>query len=583
MLPPSAQLRRLGAVVPAPEDADLLRRFVADRDEPAFEELLRRHGPSVMCVCRTMTGDPHDADDAFQATFLVLARKANRVHPAAMLGAWLFGVAVRAGRAARSRSARIRSRETNVSVMPDVAASTTEPADPETVQAVLEEVAKLSDPYRSAVILCELEGRPRTAAARALGIPEGTLSSRLAAARKILAARLRRRGVTASVVSLAFSSSVSAVSADQSRRALAAALGSAPAAITTLSNGVIKDMTKRFFTVSLALVVLAMGALAVRVVVAMNPASLPSAPAGAAATESPAASKATTDGWLLLWCGGEPVILRPDGTGLQDLPPTGFQGASGSARFSPDGKRFAYACEEQPKPVGSPARYELYLRERDGKGLGARFAFQAHAVCWSADGKHLFGHQTVFEPGGLTFQNWEADSETGKRTTLPISRKHALLDRSPDGRHYLAIDSEVPDNRTPRLWLLRTDGSPVAPVSVERDTVSAARFSADGRMILVAVSRPQEEGKPVGPALQRVAMKDLADSTIDFLPSGTRVEDICGSPDGTKVAYTWWKDQPNGVPASKYEYHLTICDLQGENAKVLYTRKGTALGSVDWR
>lgn len=184
---------------PPPTDADLLGRFAASRDEDAFRELVRRHGPAVLAVCRRVAGNRDDADDAFQATFLVLARKPGRVRAGSPLGGWLYGVAVRAARKAVARTARRRGRETAAGELPEVP-DRPPASDPETVRAVLEEVARLSDPYRAAVVLCELEGRPRAAAARELGIAEGTLSSRLAAARKRLARRFRDRGLAPAVL-----------------------------------------------------------------------------------------------------------------------------------------------------------------------------------------------------------------------------------------------------------------------------------------------------------------------------------------------------------------------------------------------
>ncbi|HEX4610031.1 MAG TPA: sigma-70 family RNA polymerase sigma factor, partial [Urbifossiella sp.] len=172
---------------PPPADADLLGRYAGTRDEAAFAELVRRHGPAVLAVCRRVTRDPHEADDAFQAVFLVLARRAGAVRRGEPLAAWLYGVAVRVARKAAARAAR--RREKPAATMPDVPARPTDPFDPDEALVVLEEIARLSPKYRAAVILCELEGRPRAAAARELGIAPGTLSSRLAAARKELADR----------------------------------------------------------------------------------------------------------------------------------------------------------------------------------------------------------------------------------------------------------------------------------------------------------------------------------------------------------------------------------------------------------
>ena len=181
--------RAAAAAVP---DADLLARFAADRDETAFAELVRRHGPLVYRECLRGAG-PDAADDAFQATFLILARRAGRLaHPARLAG-WLFGVATRVARRARGQLARRRKRERPVADLPDTAAPAAEPADWRAV--VHEELARLPTDYRAAVVLCDLEGHTRRDAAHLLGIPDGTLSNRLARARALLGRRLVRRGV----------------------------------------------------------------------------------------------------------------------------------------------------------------------------------------------------------------------------------------------------------------------------------------------------------------------------------------------------------------------------------------------------
>ncbi len=190
----------LGRVIAAPEeslgDGELLERYVARRDGAAFETLVRRHGKMVLAVCRRVTGHQQDAEDAFQATFLVLARKAVSVRPRCHVGNWLYGVAYRIALKARERVSRARTLEHRVSEARGPM-STSPPDQGEEIRCVLdEELARLPDRYRVAVVLCDLEGRPRKEVAGELGIPEGTLSSRLTGARKLLAARLTRRGLT---------------------------------------------------------------------------------------------------------------------------------------------------------------------------------------------------------------------------------------------------------------------------------------------------------------------------------------------------------------------------------------------------
>ncbi len=193
--PLARQLRRAFAQDHAgASDGQLLGRFVAARDEAAFEALVRRHGPMVLGVCRRLLRDHHDAHDAFQATFLVLLRKAGSVAPPEMLPNWLYGVARQTAVRARAQAAKRRGRERLVGELPEAEARQPEPADD--LRPVLdEELAGLPARYRVAVVLCDLEGRSHKEAARCLGWPVGTLASRLSRGRRMLAKRLTRRGL----------------------------------------------------------------------------------------------------------------------------------------------------------------------------------------------------------------------------------------------------------------------------------------------------------------------------------------------------------------------------------------------------
>src|SRR3982750_2173703 len=183
---------------PPPTDRELVRAFAATRDEAAFAEIVRRHGPMVLAVCRRVLADAPEADDAFQAVFLVLARRAGSVGRPERLGGWLHGVAVRCARRARSAAASRRAREHPMS---DVAAPAA--ADPLWADArpVLdEEIGNLPEKLRAPLVLCELGGLGRAEAAARLGVPEGTLSSRLARAKEALRSRLVRRGLAPTLV-----------------------------------------------------------------------------------------------------------------------------------------------------------------------------------------------------------------------------------------------------------------------------------------------------------------------------------------------------------------------------------------------
>jgi RNA polymerase sigma factor (sigma-70 family) len=194
-----AVVRRDGAGL---TDAQLLQNYLSRRDEAAFPALVRRHGPMVWGVCRRVLGDDHDAEDAFQATFLVLVRKAASIASPGLLANWLYGVAHRTALKARSTAAKRRARERQVTDMPEPAVTVHDPW--RDLQPLIDqELSRLPDRSRVAVVLCDLEGRTRKEAARHLGVPEGTLAARLARGRALLAKRLARHGLAVSAGSLA--------------------------------------------------------------------------------------------------------------------------------------------------------------------------------------------------------------------------------------------------------------------------------------------------------------------------------------------------------------------------------------------
>src|SRR5262245_39506542 len=187
---------RWGAVRPTgptPTDGALLRRFADGRDEAAFALLVQRHGPTVFGVCCRILGPGPDAEDAFQATFVILARKATALADRAVVGNWLFGVARRTALKARALAARRRAKERDMA-RPDSHQPT---HTGELREAIDTAVAGLPTKYRAAVVLCELEGRSLREAAAELGWPEGTVAGRLSRGRAMLRVRLVRAGLQA--------------------------------------------------------------------------------------------------------------------------------------------------------------------------------------------------------------------------------------------------------------------------------------------------------------------------------------------------------------------------------------------------
>jgi RNA polymerase sigma factor (sigma-70 family) len=184
-----------------PGDGELLERFVAHRDEGAFGLLVRRHGPMVLGVCRRVLRNEADAEDAFQATFVVLIRKAHSVVPRSGVGNWLYGVAHKTALKARAMSSRRRVKERQAGAAPPRNAADGKWAP--LLEALDDELSALPEKYRTAIVLCDLEGLPYRAAADRVGCPQGTLSGRLTRGRALLARRLARRGLSIPASALA--------------------------------------------------------------------------------------------------------------------------------------------------------------------------------------------------------------------------------------------------------------------------------------------------------------------------------------------------------------------------------------------
>jgi RNA polymerase sigma factor (sigma-70 family) len=221
-------------------DAELLARFARDRDQAAFELLLWRHGPMVLGACRRILRDAHLAEDALQAAFLILARKAGTVRAGGSVAGWLHRVARRVAlRAARQHTRTERLAADSPGRPP--------PASDDELRSILDaEIDRLPDRFRLPMVLCYLDGRTAEDAARLLGIPRGTVLSRLANARQRLAARLTRRGITAPAALAAVAgSSVEVISTETVAACVSTAVCFAsgvavPGASVQLAEGVLR-------------------------------------------------------------------------------------------------------------------------------------------------------------------------------------------------------------------------------------------------------------------------------------------------------------------------------------------------------
>src|SRR5579885_295337 len=230
-------------------DAELLERFIGRRDEAAFEVLLWRHGPMVLGLCRRILRDSHTAEDAFQATFLLLAQKAASIAKANAIGSWLYKVAYRVAQRARRQSAREPACTSDVGLL--LAPVTDTWLSHEQYSLLDDAIQQLPERYRAPVVLCYMQGKKIREAATELGCPTATISTRLRRARALLERNLRRRGVAfvsgESGVLFTIESFRSAIPGrlvnDALRVALTPAAGAGTAAdVVGLANGVSRTM-----------------------------------------------------------------------------------------------------------------------------------------------------------------------------------------------------------------------------------------------------------------------------------------------------------------------------------------------------
>jgi RNA polymerase sigma factor (sigma-70 family) len=344
-------LRHLGLSAPDPRsDGELVGRYVRTRDEGAFAELLRRHGPMVYGVCRRVLRNGPDAADVFQAVFLVLARKAGTIGEPGSVGNWLYGVAVRTANKARVMNAKqARRRRTPPGGLNDYpAADAAVSSDTDTLAVIDAELAALPNHYRAAFVTCVLNGRSRSEAARELGWPEGTVATRVAKARELLAARLIRRGVTLAVGAFAAVAVPTAVASDTLsavRELLAVGTASAVApAAQSLSDEVVKTVTTSYPKWLVAAGVLA-------VTLTLGGAVLLAAGTGAQPpVRGPIKAKAPVpqDG-PREWKEGKPIRFDPDPHGDR------ISGVT----YSPDGKFIAVAVGNQVRLLDAATRKQV--------------------------------------------------------------------------------------------------------------------------------------------------------------------------------------------------------------------------------
>jgi RNA polymerase sigma factor (sigma-70 family) len=541
-----------GAATDASE-GELLERFVRQGDQDAFAALLQRHGPMVLGVCRRLL-DEADAEDAFQATFLVLVRRAGAIRKSSSVASWLYGVALRVSRRARADAARRRHREGRA-VPPtgeDVAAQT----ERRELRPILdEELDRLPERYRAPLVLCYLEGKTLAEAARQLGCKDGTVCSRLARGRDLLRCRLVRRGLTPAVgvgaAALAQEGLLAAVPAALAASTASLAASESTAAGTAaraheLAESILKGtlLSRRKVV---AAVVLTAGGLVVGVSLLDRQAPPPGPPPTPPNDFVPPRERATLQGHI------QEVL---------------------SVAFSPDGKTLASASndmtvklwevatgKEQATLDGHTQGVRSVAFSPDGKTLASGSLDRTIKLWEVATGKEqatLQGHiqevlSVAFSPDGKTLASGSGD-DTVKLWEVATGKEQATL----DGDHVpvWTVFSVVfsPDGKTlasgtayggVKLWYVAT-GQERATLQGHADTVWSVCFSPDGKTLASGDGGGvDEQGRP---RRGEIKLWDVAtgQERVTFKGHTGFIRCVAFSPDGKALAssgsYTRWYD-----------------------------------------
>jgi RNA polymerase sigma factor (sigma-70 family) len=610
-------LRRLSGAQESGQltDAQLLERFVTRRDEAAFEVLVWRYGPLVLGVCRRLLRREQDAEDAFQATFLALVRRAGTIGKGASVGSWLYKVAYRVALRARQRSAKQPARAPLTEDVP--APDTADEALWQDLRPILdEEVSRLPRKYREAVVLCYLEGKTNAEAARVLGCPRGTVVSRLASARERLRARLVRRGVTVSSGLLA---SLMAARATALPPALVNAtlkavlpVGVVSAEVAWLTEGVLRAMFLSKLMTAVGVLALSLGGaglgawyLKAAPPEQTEPPALPgSGPFGhepvgldlQPASQVTQPDTAQSGAWMQratlqmpgirVWsvtfspdgkwvaAGGQGRGNQPGEMRLWDVA-TGrvsvrsqAEGSFRCIRFSPDGRFLA------------TAELDDTARLRDPLTSQVRTTFKGHngpvnAVAFSPDAKVL-----ATASWDKTARLWDAAGGAQLRILQGHSGEVYSVAFSPDGRSLVTGSQD----HTAGIWDIST-GRARRALKGHADVVEAVAFSPDAKLVATG---SWDKTVRLWDAASGKEIRNLTGNTVEVLS-------VAFSPDGRLLASAsggWGNASlPNNTPAPgevivwDVATGKIVATLRGHRDRIFglaFSPDGKLLASASW-
>jgi RNA polymerase sigma factor (sigma-70 family) len=546
------------AADPTP-DGDLLSRFLTSRDEAAFAELVRRHGRMVFATCRRVLGNAADADDAFQAAFVVLVRKGHALTGRACVGDFLYATAVLTARKARTMATRRRSNEAKAGRPESVA----QPGiDDETTRVLDEELAGLPEKYRGPVVLCELEGVSRKEAATRRGIPAGTISSRLATAHRMLAKRLAARGFAPVAVAAVLGNQAVAVPHRLAAAAVRAVADVPPAEVTQL----VAEVTKMLLWNKLK----AGAAVLTGVLLLLGVGLLPTG--GPQATAAPVPKAAAADGgliWTYHYTTGELTAYTPEGEKAKALKLKDGRQLRG---ITPDGSKLVFVGRNGRLADATDQKAGRTIHLRDvGEGTeGVDTGIAYHSLDqfhWSPDGRQVV--RVSPERGRWTkFVNTLIDLDTKKETPLRLPHDpEQVAAWSPDGKwllttHYAGTvkKGDVSYHLTEhhRFDLEKGTSEPLG----EKGQLYNLVVSPDGRSLF---GQAIESRESVAAGLKDLVMVRTDVGTGESAEVARHEDQSFASarwsPGGKRVAYLWHKR------ADMSEAFLSVIDPDGKNPK----------------